>query len=42
MVPNGLFQLLQAAMTHNGIGTGWTIYPPLSDVEYNGGPAVTL
>jgi len=25
-----------------GAGTGWTVYPPLSDVSYHPGPAVDL
>ena len=39
MVPS-LALLLLSGTTAGGAGTGWTFYPPLSDAEYHGGPAV--
>ncbi|AIK95938.1 cytochrome c oxidase subunit I [Candidatus Odyssella acanthamoebae] len=39
MVPS-LALLLLSGTTAEGAGTGWTFYPPLSDAEYHGGPAV--
>ncbi|MBW8308352.1 MAG: cytochrome c oxidase subunit I [Candidatus Paracaedibacteraceae bacterium] len=39
MVPS-LALLLLSGTAAGGAGTGWTFYPPLSDAEYHGGPAV--
>nr|YP_009659032.1 cytochrome c oxidase subunit 1 [Spizellomyces sp. 'palustris']QCQ69030.1 cytochrome c oxidase subunit 1 [Spizellomyces sp. 'palustris'] len=34
--------LLTISLFSGGMGTGWTIYPPLSDTPYHMGPAVDL
>lgn len=34
--------LLVLGLFSGGVGTGWTIYPPLSDIPYSSGPAVDL
>ena len=34
--------LLISGMLSGGAGTGWTLYPPLSDTPYHSGPAVDL
>lgn len=34
--------LLTTGLFAGGAGTGWTIYPPLSDTPYSSGPAVDL
>ena len=34
--------LLITGMFSGGAGTGWTLYPPLSDTPYHSGPAVDL
>jgi heme/copper-type cytochrome/quinol oxidase subunit 1 len=34
--------LLTISLFSGGAGTGWTIYPPLSDTPYHMGPAVDL
>jgi cytochrome c oxidase subunit 1 len=39
--PAGLLLVL-SALTENGPGTGWTLYPPLSNILYQSGPAVDL
>lgn len=39
LVPS-LILLLLAGTVAGGAGTGWTFYPPLSDAQYHGGPAV--
>jgi len=34
--------MLNSAIMENGVGTGWTIYPPLSSFLAHPGPAVDL
>lgn len=34
--------LLTMGLFNKGAGTGWTLYPPLSDTPYHSGPAVDL
>lgn len=33
---------MHSVITEKGAGTGWTLYPPLSSVEYHGGPCVDV
>jgi heme/copper-type cytochrome/quinol oxidase subunit 1 len=37
-----LFLLLLSTLVENGVGTGWTAYPPLSHVVAHSGPAVDI
>ena len=41
LIPS-LVLFLFAAMTENGVGTGWTLYPPLSGLQSHSGPSVDL
>lgn len=41
LVPS-FFLLLLSTLFEGGVGTGWTIYPPLSTSTYHSGPAVDL
>lgn len=41
LLPPSLALLVQGLFS-GGAATGWTIYPPLSDIPYNSGPAVDL
>ena len=41
LVP-ALMLLIVSRNTEGGIGTGWTLYPPLSSIEYHATPAVDL
>lgn len=36
MLPPSLFLLLFSSLIESGIGTGWTIYPPLSSLGHPG------
>jgi cytochrome c oxidase subunit I len=40
LLPPALFLLLSSALLDFGVGTGWTIYPPLSVKTWYKGPAV--
>jgi cytochrome c oxidase subunit 1 len=42
LLPPALLFLLISAVFETGVGTGWTIYPPLSSVQIHFGPAVDL
>merc|ERR1712100_138285 len=42
LLPPSLFLLLTSAFVEVGVGTGWTIYPPLSSIIAHSGPAVDL
>ena len=42
LLPPSLILLLFSAGIENGVGTGWTIYPPLSGVQSHSGPSVDL
>lgn len=42
LAPNALYLLMISVFTEKGAGTGWTIYPPLSSVEFHRGPAVDI
>jgi len=42
LLPPSLFLLLSSTITESGVGTGWTLYPPLSSVAAHPGPAVDL
>jgi cytochrome c oxidase subunit 1 len=37
-----LILFLFAGVIENGVGTGWTIYPPLSGIQSHSGPSVDL
>lgn len=41
LIPS-LVLFLFAAMIENGVGTGWTLYPPLSGLQSHSGPSVDL
>jgi len=41
LVPS-LILFLFAGMIENGVGTGWTLYPPLSGLQSHSGPSVDL
>ena len=40
LLPASLALLLASSFLEVGVGTGWTIYPPLSGIEAHSGPAV--
>jgi cytochrome c oxidase subunit 1 len=42
LLPPATLLLVISALTENGPGTGWTLYPPLSNILYQSGPAVDL
>ena len=37
-----MFLFLFAGGIENGVGTGWTLYPPLSGIQSHSGPSVDL
>ena len=42
LLPPSLILFLFASNIENGVGTGWTIYPPLSSIQSHSGPSVDL
>jgi len=42
LLPPSLCLLLFSSIVGEGAGTGWTLYPPLSNVLYHSGPSVDL
>merc|ERR1712054_366330 len=42
LLPPSLFLLLASSFVEVGVGTGWTIYPPLSSIIAHPGPSVDL
>jgi heme/copper-type cytochrome/quinol oxidase subunit 1 len=40
VITSSLFLLLASAFSEVGVGTGWTLYPPLSSIIGHSGPAV--
>ena len=42
LLPPSLILLLARAFIEQGVGTGWTIYPPLSGIQSHSGPSVDL
>lgn len=40
LLPPALFLVLASSFFETGVGTGWTLYPPLSGVDSHSGPAV--
>ena len=42
LLPPSLFLLLASSFIEVGVGTGWTIYPPLSSIIAHSGPAVDM
>jgi heme/copper-type cytochrome/quinol oxidase subunit 1 len=42
LLPPSLVLFLFASNIENGVGTGWTIYPPLSSIQSHSGPSVDL
>lgn len=42
LLPPSLCLLLGSAMVEVGVGTGWTLYPPLSSIQSHSGGAVDL
>lgn len=40
LLPPSFFLLILSSLIDVGAGTGWTIYPPLSNVIYHAGPSV--
>jgi cytochrome c oxidase subunit 1 len=41
LIPS-LFLFVLGSIIENGIGTGWTLYPPLSGIQSHSGPSVDL
>lgn len=42
LLPPSLLLFIFASATENGVGTGWTMYPPLSEIQSHSGPSVDL
>jgi cytochrome c oxidase subunit 1 len=42
LLPPSLFLLILSACIEGGVGTGWTLYPPLSGLQSHSGPSVDL
>ena len=42
LLPPSFFLFLFAINIENGVGTGWTMYPPLSSIQSHSGPGVDL
>jgi cytochrome c oxidase subunit 1 len=42
LLPPSFILLFCSALAEMGAGTGWTLYPPLSDILYHPGPAVDM
>nr|ANC65493.1 cytochrome c oxidase subunit 1 [Hirudo verbana] len=42
LLPPSMIMLLSSSMIENGVGTGWTIYPPLADSVSHSGPSVDM
>jgi heme/copper-type cytochrome/quinol oxidase subunit 1 len=42
LLPPSFLLLIISSLIEGGVGTGWTIYPPLSSIEYHSGGAVDL
>ena len=41
LIPS-FFLFILASIIENGVGTGWTLYPPLSGIQSHSGPSVDL
>nr|QHO63855.1 cytochrome c oxidase subunit I [Geukensia demissa] len=42
ILPSALYLLLLSGYVEDGVGTGWTIYPPLSSYMFHSSPAMDL
>nr|YP_004940462.1 cytochrome c oxidase subunit I [Cassiopea xamachana]AER54471.1 cytochrome c oxidase subunit 1 [Cassiopea xamachana] len=42
LLPPALLLLLGSALVEQGVGTGWTIYPPLSSIQVHSGGSVDM
>jgi cytochrome c oxidase subunit 1 len=42
LLPFSLLLLLFSACIEGGVGTGWTLYPPLAGIQSHSGPSVDL
>jgi cytochrome c oxidase subunit 1 len=42
LLPPSLLLFVFASCIENGVGTGWTLYPPLSGIQSHSGPGVDL
>lgn len=42
LLPPSFILLLLSSLVEGGAGTGWTVYPPLSSIEYHSGSSVDL
>ena len=42
LLPPSLLLLIFSAVIEGGVGTGWTLYPPLSGLQSHSGPSVDL
>jgi len=42
LLPPSISLLLLSSFINNGVGTGWTIYPPLSSNIFHSGPSIDL
>ncbi len=42
LYPNAFYLFLHSLSTEKGVGAGWTLYPPLSSVEFHSGPRTDI
>jgi cytochrome c oxidase subunit 1 len=42
LLPISLFLLISSSLVDGGVGAGWTLYPPLTNVKFHAGAAVDL
>lgn len=42
MLPPSLLLLLSSAFVEQGVGTGWTLYPPLASIQAHSGGSVDM
>ena len=42
LLPPSLLLFIFASIIENGVGTGWTLYPPLAGIQSHSGPSVDL
>ena len=42
LLPPSLILLLASALVEQGVGSGWTLYPPLSGIQSHSGASVDL
>ena len=42
LLPGAMFLLVMSSVVEEGVGTGWTAYPPLSSIKYHSTPGVEM